>query len=493
MTPLFSKLFQAIQQYDARAAAVLNEVSYSYGELGAAVSTIRAEISRPEYAGQTIIGLATNDDLYTYAGILALWFEGKAYVPLNPAMPAERNQSIMEQAEIKTILGQYSLPAPLDNIRIIDIPALPKATENPAPKGISDEELAYILFTSGTTGTPKGVPITRGNLGAFIDAMDALDLDIDSNDRCLQMFELTFDFSVAAYVLPFTRGASIYTIPKEKIKYGYIYELLDEQDLTVLFLVPSVLHYLKPHFDEMHFPRVKYSIFCGEALTVEITEAWSICMPHMKTINFYGPTECTVFCTQYPYHRDGENKQYNGILSIGKPMQGTEVLLIDEADRPLGTGQTGELCLAGIQLTPGYWKDDAKNAASFFYHDGKRFYRTGDLCRIDEDGDIFYVGRADSQVKVQGFRIELSEIEFHCKAFLKEHNLVTVPFQNKIGNIEIGLVIESAPFDTEDLFEYLKPHLPSYMVPTQVQFERSFPLNINGKTDRKKLKEKFVA
>src|SRR2546423_851740 len=110
MTLLFHKLSRVIQQYSFRPAAVLNGVSYTYKELGAAISAIRAELSKPEFAGQKIVGLATNDDLHTYAGILALWFEGKAYVPLNPAMPAERNQSIIEQAEIKTILGRYSLP-----------------------------------------------------------------------------------------------------------------------------------------------------------------------------------------------------------------------------------------------------------------------------------------------------------------------------------------------------------------------------------------------
>ena len=146
-------------------------------------------------------------------------------------------------------------------------------------------------------------------------------------------------------------------------------------------------------------------------------------------------------------------------------------------------------------MTPGYWKNEEKNKEAFFYTEyngtNTRFYKTGDLCAADEEGDIMYLGRIDSQIKVQGFRVELSEIEFFAKEYLKKINAVAIAFTNKIHNTEIGMVIESAEFDTKELLNYMKTKMPVYMIPTQMRFEKSFPLNTNGKIDRKILKEKF--
>lgn len=176
-------------------------------------------------------------------------------------------------------------------------------------------------------------------------------------------------------------------------------------------------------------------------------------------------------------------------------MPGTITLAIDENSNILPPASTGQLCLGGIQLTPGYWNNEEKNKEAFFYADYKgqrtRLYKTGDLCRFDEEGDIMYLGRADQQVKIQGFRIELAEIEFHVKAFLGKTNAVAVPILDAVGNTEIGLVIESKPIGTDPLLDHIKQKLPAYMIPKRIQFADEFPLNTNGKTDRNKLKQLF--
>ena len=240
---------------------------------------------------------------------------------------------------------------------------------------------------------------------------------------------------------------------------------------------------------------MKYNLFCGEALPLDVTQEWSHCLPNTEIFNVYGPTENTIFCTSYKFNRNSINKEYNGVLCIGKPMLGVEIIIVDEKNQLLPSGEKGELCLAGELLTPGYWKNEEKNNEAFFFTDYKgnstRFYKTGDLCVEDKEGDIMYLGRIDFQTKIQGFRVELSEVEFHAKAFLGKINAVAIALTNKIGNTEIGLVFESEEFKTNELLDYLKTKMPAYMIPTQLKFVKTFPLNINGKTDRKALVQDF--
>lgn len=491
---LFLTLQQAIKQNSNRNAFLINGAFYTYTDLAVAISKIRKEIRSVTHTTEKIIGLVANDDLETYAAIFALWFEGKAYVPISPEAPRDRNESIIQQALLITIIdsSEKILFPEYNFIKSKKLPSCEIELEN---KDISEQELVYILFTSGTTGQPKGVPIDRSNLTGFMEAFGNMDFRLNEEDKCLQMFELTFDLSVVSYLFPLLHGACVCTIPKGKMKFNYIFELMDEQKLTFALMVPSILQYLRPYFDEMDFPDMKYSLFCGEALSLEVTEEWSKCIPNAQLFNFYGPTEATIYCTWYPYDRTGANKTHNGILSIGKAMEGTVAIAIDENNTILPPGNNGQLCLGGVQLTPGYWNNEEKNKEAFFYMDFKgahtRFYKTGDLCSFDKEGDILYLGRLDSQVKIQGFRIELSEIEFYVKSYLGKSNVVAVPLLDAVGNTEIGMVIESKPINTDPLMEFIKLKLPAYMIPKKIQFTDEFPLNTNGKTDRNKLKLLF--
>jgi len=489
---LFTSLQHALNKYNDKNAFFINGIFYKYSDFAETISSIRKAIRITTSESEKNIGVVANDDIETYASMVALWLEGKAYVPISPETPKNRNENIIHQAFIKTLIDSSSKPL-FSECNLIASKTLATSPVDLVPKNVSNQELVYILFTSGTTGQPKGVPITRANLTGFIEAFGNMGLSIKDNDRCLQMFELTFDLSVISYLIPLLHGACIYTIPKDKIKYSYIFELMDEQKLTFSLMVPSMLHYLRPYFNEINAPEMQYSLFCGEALPQDVTEEWSRCVPNARILNVYGPTEDTIFCTEYKYNRMGKNKSHNGVLSIGKAMKGNFTVVIDENNQLLSYGNTGQLCLAGIQLTPGYWNNEEKNKEAFFYkeYNGEqtRFYKTGDLCYIDEEGDILYIGRSDNQIKVQGFRIELSEIEFHVKAFLEKINVVAVAITDPLGNTEIGLVIESKEFNTALLQDYMKTKMPAYMIPKKIEFTDEFPLNTNGKTDRNKLKQ----
>jgi amino acid adenylation domain-containing protein len=490
---LFKKLANSIKKNQTRPAFCISENFYSYKDLAKSISSIRHHISLHIPNSEKNIGLIANDDLETYASIIALWFEGKAYVPLNPDIPAERNKFIIIESGVKTILGSSGLDFDLPHA-VTNTKDLPPSEMDLSLLPTASHELAYILFTSGTTGVPKGVPVTRENIASFVIGFDLLINSIDENDRWLQMFDLTFDLSIMSYLIPLLNGSCVYTIPAGKIKYSYIYKLIDEQQITGALLVPSVVHYLRPFFSEIHSVDMKYCLFCGEALSQDLAEKWQQCIPNAEVLNLYGPTENTIFCTSYALHKKSSspNKSYKGILSIGRCMKDTLAIIVDNNNCPVPAGEKGELCLGGAQLTPGYWNNKKRNSEAFFYSDyaGKqeRFYKTGDLCMIDEDSDIMYIGRMDTQVKIQGFRVELLEVEFHAKKFLGGINIVATTFSNIAGNNEIALVVESVPINNTVLMDYMKKHLPAYMVPSRIEFRSEFPYNKNGKVDINLLK-----
>jgi D-alanine--poly(phosphoribitol) ligase subunit 1 len=231
----------------------------------------------------------------------------------------------------------------------------------------------------------------------------------------------------------------------------------------------------------------------AEASQVELIKEWSNCIPEAEIYNFYGPTEATIYCTYSKFHREVETKNVNGLMMIGKPMNGISAIILDDNNNIAGANTKGELCVSGGQLTAGYLNNPERNQQVFFEMDHKgtkrRFYKTGDLCYMDDDGDIMYCGRLDYQVKVQGYRIELGEIEFHAREFLKGRNAVAVTFENKIQNTEIALFVEGDLQDQNLLVSYLKSKIPPYMLPSKILSKETFPLNTNAKVDRIALKK----
>lgn len=483
---IITPFLRSASLYSDRYAFFIDGQYYSYRELLCKISAIRKSLKE---ITECCIGLVANDDLETYASIWALWLEGKCYVPLHPHQPIERCTDIIHQVGIRTVLDSSEMTRYIDVDVIMTRSVLFEGMDLTADTLYDDDRLAYILFTSGSTGQPKGVPITRGNVASFAEAFWTLGFQLTEKDHCMQMFDLTFDISIQSYMMPLLVGACVYTISPKRIKYEAIFELLDEHEMTFALMVPSVIHYLRPYLNELKAESMRYSLFAGEALPLEDTIVWSHSLPNARIFNVYGPTEGTIYCTGYEMSREGNNKAANGIISIGKAMKNNHVIVVDENMRPVTSGKKGELCLAGRQVTPGYWHNHDKNKISFFNHEGKRYYRTGDVCSMDEEGDILYYGRLDSQVKIQGFRIELSEIECVAKRFYKnEKGAVAIPVYDDRQNCTIMMVIEGEEDGTKkSLVTYLRRFLPDYMLPSKIHFLPQFPLNANNKIDRKKI------
>jgi amino acid adenylation domain-containing protein len=486
---IIQPFLDALTLHCQRQAFCINEQVFTYKDLNLRIGAIYNSIKNEN---DEVIGVITNDEIDTYAAIWAIWFARKSYVPLNPSSPEDLNNRIKAQLGLHNIIDSKVTSTECQD-NAIDFDDVLKNVE------FSDTAIVYTLFTSGSTGVPKGVPISADNLAHFMESFWAIGYNLTPQDKGLQMFELTFDLSVMSFLAPLLRGGSVYTIPKDRIKFAYIFELLTEHNLTIALMVPSTLNFLKPYFDEIDCPMLRYSLFCGEALHVDIVDAWSKCVPNARIDNVYGPTENTIFCTYYTYKRNALNTAHNGILSIGQPMMNTFAKVFNEEGQLANELELGELCLAGTQLTPGYLNNQELNKQAFFEFDDLeenktiRYYHSGDLCIRQENGDINYAGRKDTQIKIQGFRVELSEIEFQAKSFFGQPiNIVGVVTENKQGNSEIILVIEGNVCDTTNLRKFLEERLTWYMLPKEIQFLNQFPLNTNGKIDRKAIKNEIL-
>ena len=487
---MISEIIEAFEKYAGHQAFVINNITYTYRQLSETVYKVSTLINNRE---DKIIGIIAEDRLETYASILAVLISGKTYVILHPAYPRHRNRKIAELADIHLILYTKDIRVLNLDTEHIDFICTSELQEVvPSSSGIHSEknENAYIIFTSGSTGEPKGVPISRNNLNAFYNAYSHLDWQLDENDRMLQMFELTFDVSIVSFLFPLTIGACIYTVSPEGVKYINVIEILEKYNLTFAAVAPSLLQLLLPYFSEIQLPELKYLIVTAEASDVELLSAFRACAPNASFVNLYGPTEGTIYCTAYQIPTTS-CKHHNGMIAIGKPFEGVDALIMDNNGIPVATGETGELWISGRQVMNGYWNAPEKTKECLIEGtDGKTYYKTGDLCQIDADGDIIYCGRKDSQIKLQGFRIELSEIEHVVKKYFNnECKAVVIPKYGANNQCELHLVVEKVHLDKHQLDEPGISWMAFYMIPQHIHCMEHFPLNTSSKTDRKRILE----
>ena len=370
--------------------------------------------------------------------------------------------------------------------------------ELPCENGASD--VAHILFTSGSTGVPKGVMITHANVIAFI-TWAIEHFGIRPGDRCSGHSPLHFDLSTFDTYGTLWAGAELHPVaPEMNLLPHKLAQLIRDAEMTQWFSVPSALNHMAKAgaVREYDFPTLRRLLWCGEAWHAAGLAHWMRRLPHVRFTNLYGPTEATIASSYYdvPGVPSDETKP----VPIGRPCAGEDLLVLDETLRPAAPGETGDLFIRGVGLSPGYWRDAAKTAAAFlpnpFSEPGDRIYRTGDLARIGEDGEIVLVGRADTQIKSRGYRIELGEIEavLHAIEELEESAVVAVESAGIDGlAIACGYVPrEGIGLEPAELRTRLATRLPAYMIPSRWRRFERLPLNANGKVDRKALKELFA-
>jgi amino acid adenylation domain-containing protein len=492
---MIDRIKQNIELSPENVAFVIGETAFTYRELGEKIATIQQVIEQVSEIRNEIIGVVTRNDIETYATIYALWFSGKCFLPINPLLPISRNQSIIEQTDIRILISSQDSDLTFPSSRIshyITSANIEKHHSGLQLHDYSDDDLMYILFTSGSTGVPKGVPIHRRNLNAFVTNFVSNGYDFTSNDHFLQMFDFTFDVSVLCYTVPLYVGASVHTVPLDNIKFLSIYQILDKHQITVSMVVPSAVSYLRPYFRKIKLPHLRFSMFTGEALPDQLVAEWAECAPNALIQNYYGPTEGTIDCIYYnwsPNRREG--KTYNGIVSIGKPFGDTIAIILSESGELVADSSKGELYIGGNQIAQSYYKLADKSAEAFvelpFEGELRHFYRTGDLVYRDTDGDIMYCGRIDYQVQVQGYRVELGELEHHAKQVVGNIQVAAIAKENQQGNTQLHLFVEGCTIELEALTGRLQELLPYYMMPSKIYYKERFPITPSGKIDRKKL------
>ena len=517
---LIKGFLTSVERFPARPALYVEGEIYTYQELGAVAAELAATIIDVDHGQYPLVAVLAHRSLRAYAGVLGAHCAGKGYVPLNPKFPVDRLVNMLCQSRCEVLVvgreGHSALEGMLSQIdrpltvicpdleeetgiaarhaphRFIPRNKMMHGVRVPAVPFVQPDSPAYLLFTSGSTGIPKGVPVLQRNVKTYIEHVCRL-YEIMEHDRVSQMVDLTFDLSVQDMFMAWERGACLYCIPERSVMAPA--RFIKEHALTVWFSVPSIVGFmsimgmLKPGA----FPSLRVSLFCGEALPASYATAWQEAAPHSIVENLYGPTEATVAITRYRWdHAESHQACENGIVPIGWAFDGQRTCIVDVNLRPLPTGTSGELCLSGSQLTSGYWDNPSKTAEQFVQLPGMDetiWYRTGDLAKQDQSGCLHYFGRIDHQVKIRGHRIELQEIEHVIRRASHAAQVAAVAWPLRQGLAEgiVGFVFRGLHRDPKPIVNACRDTLPDYMVPKQVYFLDDIPLNSNGKLDRLKL------
>jgi amino acid adenylation domain-containing protein len=450
-----------------------------------------------------------------FASVLGSLLAGAGYVPLNRAFPVMRTRLMFERSQCQTIIvDRDSLPqltALLDGEerRLLVIAPDQKdlqwhRQQWPRHVFISASELessaawrepienpqsiAYLLFTSGSTGIPKGVMVSHRNVTSFINYM-VDHLQVTERDVVSQMFDLTFDLSAFDMFVAWERGACL-CCPSKKVLINPG-KFIQEQKLTIWFSVPSTVIFMKQLglLRPGRFPSLRWSLFCGEPLPIGCAEAWLRAAPNSVLENLYGPTELTIACTAYRWQsqRSAEESEA-GIVPIGFAFPGMNVLVVDDNLNEVEPGEQGELLMNGPQMSLGYWRDTERTNSAFVVPPGtgEIFYRTGDRVRRPVgDGPLTHLGRMDFQVKILGHRAELGEVEAVVRQASGTLGVVAVGWPTTAtgyGGIEV--FIEGDSVDVDRCRDLITSRLPDYMVPRRLHVMSRLPRNANGKFDR---------
>jgi D-alanine--poly(phosphoribitol) ligase subunit 1 len=409
---------------------------------------------------------------------------GRPYVPIDLAIPEQRAQRIEQTAGAALVLTPDSVAEFTDEPQ----PAPPRRS--------SGEDPFYILFTSGSTGEPKGVIITHHNLEAFVHWMLGEQPFVQSGETFLNQAPFSFDLSVMDLYLSLVTGSTLFSVAKDDIaNLKNLYAAFARSNLTSWVSTPSFAQMclIERSFGQQMIPTLRRFLFCGETLAPETASQLLDRFPDAEVWNTYGPTEATVATTSVRVDRAVIEKW--SPLPVGYEMPGTRVMILDENRQPVPSGERGEIVIAGPNVSPGYLGREDLTTRAFYGDAPARAYRTGDWGR-EREGLIFFEGRMDSQVKVNGYRIELGDLEANLRALPEIADAVVLPVE-KNGRIDslaafVVLAGEKKGSDFEisaRLKTSLSERLPAYMAPRKFHFLDAFPMTANGKADRRKLAE----
>lgn len=499
------KLFEAqVDKTPDNIAVQFGQVDLTYTQLNQRANQLANLLQKLGVGKEHLVGLFMERSMEMVIGILGILKAGGAYVPIEPDYPLARIGFMLEETRVQIVLGQSNLMNKLSviqdwemlshNLKVICLDSewneiSQMNSENPVI-GAAPENLAYTIFTSGSTGEPKGVMNEhRGVYNRLVWMRDSIPLNED--DRVLQKTPYSFDISIWEIFWPLLSGARLIVAkPGGHKDSDYIVRLIIEQGITAIQFVPSMLQVFLLN-NEIEKCRSLRRVICGgEALPFNLQERL-FSLLDVEMYNLYGPTEASIGVTCWPCDRESELST----VPIGWPLPNTQIYLLDTQQKPVPTGEHGELHIGGVQVSRGYLNRPDLTAERFipdpFSDDPTAcLYKTGDLARQLSDGSFAYLGRIDYQVKIRGNRVELGEIEATLVQHPSTREAIVVAHEDSLENKRLAAYIvphKNHKIMNTELREYLSVKLPDYMVPATFTVLDSLPLTSNGKVDRKAL------
>ena len=490
LSSLFEKV---VDQYPDATALLSEEMSLSYFELDQKANQLANFMNSQGIGVGDFVAVYLDRSIKPIISILAILKAGATYIPIDPSYPEDRIKYILEEASVSLVISERGLADNkknkigclvlfLDDLNILNKYLVTRLSQQQI--AASDSDLSYILFTSGTTGRPKGIMTEHRNVVGFIHAFNQV-IKVKMNDRIYQGFSLGFDGSVEEMWMAFSNGATLVVsnpiaakLPDEAAR------IMNEFKVTVFSSVPTFLGLIK-----QTIPSLRLIILSGEKCPSSLVDVWET--EGRRILNVYGPTETTVNTTVKECRRGSE-------ITIGTPLVGYQLYILDEFMNPVKKGESGELYIGGIGVSRGYFNNEELTLKTFvknpFYQvDGGSpiIYRSGDkVCEL-ENGEIQFFGRLDTQVKIRGFRVELSEIEAVISEAPHVKSVLVQPYKRSPEHLE--LVAYALPHCAKEEFDYqgililLKSRLPAYMIPSYFDLLDEFPMLASGKADRKNL------
>lgn len=488
---------EQVRQTPDAAAVVFEQQCLTYGELNRRANQLAHYLKSFGIGSEVLVGLCVERSLEMIIGLLGVLKSGAAYVPLDPDYPLEHLSFMLGDVAAPVLLTTENLADKLQaqrtNVICLDRDAdlISGQSEDNPESELTPDKLAYVMYTSGSTGVHKGVSVTHGNVVRLVKNTNYA--DFNSDEVFLQLAPISFDASTMEIWGPLLNGGQLIVMSPGAPTLEELGQTIIRNKVTSLWLTAGLFHLMVDERLE-DLSSVRQLLAGGDVLSVSHVRRAAKALRAGHVINGYGPTEGTTFTCCYSVR---DQRELLDSVPIGRPIANAQVYLLDQQLRPVPIGIPGELYLGGAGLARGYLHQSALTAERFIPHPfsevgGQRLYRTGDRVRYTVEGEIEFLGRVDNQVKVRGHRVELGEIE----AVLARHHAVrecAVVVRDESGDKRLVAYIvsqlEQQALSTEDLRHYLGEKLPEYMTPSRFVFLEALPLTPNGKVDRRALPE----